>query len=366
MPRSACSTASGADEASSTMIPIRCKAGDLVEVRAPEEILSTLDEAGCLDNLPFMPEMLQYCGKRFRVFGSAHKSCDSTYYKLGRYMQDAVFLEDLSCDGSGHDGCEAKCSLFFKLAWLKPVSPARDWELPKRPVSEARRDEEWLRAKVFRERGEAPKYRCQATEHLNATVPFSPLSPAMFAADIRSRNASLFELFRGLVLLLTWHARNRAGFGWRALNSVYTSLHRLFYGTGSPHVRPTIPLGKPTPEVRIDLKPGELARVRPLDEIAKTLNANNRNRGLSFNPEMSPYCGGTFKVERRVTRIVDEKTGSMLTMKGPCIMLEGVRCSARYHPEALLCRRRIPQYFREAWLDRAKEAETAERSRAPE
>jgi hypothetical protein len=335
------------------MIPIRCKTGDLVEVRAPHEILATLDDNGCLDNLPFMPEMLQFCGKRFRVFGSAHKSCDSTYYKLGRYMQDAVFLEDLRCDGAGHDGCEAKCSLFFKLAWLKPVSPARDWGLAKGSVNEARRDEEWLRTTVFRERGEAPKYRCQATEHLNATVSFTPLSPAMFAADIRSRNASLFELCRGLVLLLTWHARNRAGIGWRVLNAAYVGMHRSFFGTGSPYYRPTIPRGQPTPDVRIDLTAGEWARVKPLGEIEKTLNGASKNRGLSFNPEMSVFCGGTYRVERRVTRILDEKTGAMLKMKGPCIMLDGVRCTARYHPEALLCRRRIPQYFREAWLERA-------------
>ena len=47
------------------MIPIRCKAGDTVEVRSAEEILNTLDEQGALDGMPFMPEMFEYCGKRF-------------------------------------------------------------------------------------------------------------------------------------------------------------------------------------------------------------------------------------------------------------------------------------------------------------
>ena len=41
--------------------------GDLVEVRSPEEILATLDPNGELDALPFMPEMADFCGKRFRV-----------------------------------------------------------------------------------------------------------------------------------------------------------------------------------------------------------------------------------------------------------------------------------------------------------
>ena len=53
------------------------RAGDWVEVRSAAEILATLDERGRLDALPFMPEMLQYCGRRFRVFKSAHKTCDT-------------------------------------------------------------------------------------------------------------------------------------------------------------------------------------------------------------------------------------------------------------------------------------------------
>jgi hypothetical protein len=42
--------------------------GDLVEVRTATEILKTLDSNGTLDGLPFMPEMLEFCGMRFRVF----------------------------------------------------------------------------------------------------------------------------------------------------------------------------------------------------------------------------------------------------------------------------------------------------------
>ena len=52
-------------------------AGEIVEIRSQVEILATLDEKGMLDHMPFMPEMLQYCGKRFRVFKQAHKTCDN-------------------------------------------------------------------------------------------------------------------------------------------------------------------------------------------------------------------------------------------------------------------------------------------------
>ncbi len=335
------------------MIDVRCKAGDLVEVRPAEEILATLDEHGCVDGMPFMPEMLAFCGRQYRVFASAHKTCDSIYYKLGRIIDDAVFLEDLRCDGAGHAGCQAKCLLFFKLHWLRPVAPVRNWRLKNRPSAPPGRDTAWLRATVSTtdQAGETI-YRCQTTEHLRATREFKPFDPGVFLADLRSGNVTVTQLARALLLLVTWHISRNTSVAWRFWNGLYARLHHFFYQRESPHIDGTIPKGAPTPDVRTGLQEGELVRVRPLAEIQPTLNVGNRNRGLSFNPEMSPYCGGTYRVERRVTRIIDEKTGRMLDLKNPCIMLEGVYCMARYHPEALLCPKRIPQYFREAWLER--------------
>ena len=50
---------------------------DWVEVRSKAEILSTLDENGRLEGLPFMPQMFQYCGQRIQVYKRAHKTCDT-------------------------------------------------------------------------------------------------------------------------------------------------------------------------------------------------------------------------------------------------------------------------------------------------
>ena len=76
------------------------RAGDWVRVRSAEEILGTLDERGRLDALPFMPEMLKASGQRFQVAGVAHKTCDTATRSGGRRMRNAVFLEDMRCDGS--------------------------------------------------------------------------------------------------------------------------------------------------------------------------------------------------------------------------------------------------------------------------
>jgi hypothetical protein len=38
-------------------------------------------------------------------------------------------------------------------------------------------------------------------------------------------------------------------------------------------------------------------------------------------PKMVPYCGGNYRVLKRVCRIIDEKTGKIQNMKNPCITL---------------------------------------------
>lgn len=53
------------------------RAGDLVRIKPLHEILATLDSEGSLDGLPFMAEMVSYCGRTFRVSKRAHKTCDT-------------------------------------------------------------------------------------------------------------------------------------------------------------------------------------------------------------------------------------------------------------------------------------------------
>ena len=96
-------------------------ADDWVQVRSKEEILSTLDQNGRLEQMPFMPEMFQFCGKTFRVGKRAHKTCDPVNGLQSRRLPDAVHLEGLRCDGSAHAGCQAGCLIFWKEAWIKSV-----------------------------------------------------------------------------------------------------------------------------------------------------------------------------------------------------------------------------------------------------
>jgi hypothetical protein len=95
----------------------RLTPGEVVEVRSADEILSTLDADGTLDRLPFMPEMLAFCGRQFRITAQAFKTCVDDGEM--RQIDDTVFLEEVRCDGGSHAGCDRGCLIFWKTAWLK-------------------------------------------------------------------------------------------------------------------------------------------------------------------------------------------------------------------------------------------------------
>jgi len=65
-----------------------------------------------------------------------------------------------------------------------------------------------------------------------------------------------------------------------------------------------------------------------------------------------PYCGKTFRVRSRVTRLIGERTGKMQVMKNPCIILDSVVCQARYSSCRMFCPKEMYPYWREAWLER--------------
>jgi hypothetical protein len=332
------------------------RTGDMVEVRSKEEILEMLGRDGRLDRMPFMPEMLQHCGRRFRVSGVAHKTCDTATLLMGRRMHDAVFLEDLRCDGSAHGGCQARCLLFWKTQWLKPVDGAPGANGGNSPRPAGQRKETCSERQLteatssLTASGEA-RYSCQATEHWAASEPLRPLAVSHFIADYRTRNAKLTEILKIVFLHLVWRLRELP-FGWSISVRLYDRVHRLLMGRPDPYREGLIPDGATTPDERLGLQPGEWVEVKSHDEILKTITGRLENRGLKYNVEMTPACGQRFRVAQRVERIIEEKSGRMMTFKNPCITLEGVYCRALYTPYSLLCTRRVPPYFREIWLRR--------------
>ena len=341
---------------------LNLKAGEWVEVRSREEILATLDENGRLENMPFMPEMFAFCGRRFRVYKRAHKTCDTVFPVRGRRVNAAVHLET-RCDGQAHGGCQAGCMIFWKEAWLKPISfnssgdaaprvEAHSGDISAASAAGCTESDIWAHAQSSDANGGALVYTCQATQLPYATTQLAWWDIRQYVEDYWSGNVSLWRILCGLVYSM-YYSLSQAGIGLGpAMRWFYDKFHVLWRGTQFPRKAGTIPEGQPTPRATLNLQPGELVRVKAHEEILRTLTTSGMNRGMTWDAELVPYCGGTYKVLKRVTKIIHEKTGRMQEMKNPCIILESVVCQARYSNCRMFCPRSIYPYWREIWLER--------------
>lgn len=345
----------------------KLKVGDWVEVRSKDEILRTLDNNGQLDGMPFMPEMLRFCGQSLRVHKRAHKTCDYTtpYPYHTRRLEGTVHLET-RCDGEAHGGCQAGCLLYWKEVWLKPISgdssrvaALRPAAAPKEAVaatSSAGCSESgvWAHTQVLDPNVRPPTYICQATQVPYATKALAWWDLRQYVEDYWSGNVGLGRIFSGLIYSLYYNL-SQAGTGLGpTMRWFYNKVHPVWGGTLFPREPGLIPEGKPTPSGTLNLQPGELVRVKSHEEILKTVDSSNRNRGMYWDAELVPYCGKTYRVLKRVSKLIIEQTGKMQEMKNPCIILDTVVCQGRYSPCRMLCPKSMYPYWREIWLERVE------------
>jgi hypothetical protein len=320
----------------------RFRAGDQVLVRSPEEILSTLDADGTLDGLPFMPEMLDRCGKRFRVERRVEKTCvyvTPPVYPMRRFAaDDVVVLEDSRCDGHGHDGCKRGCKIFWKEAWLRPIDASATTAESAGAVLDGVRS----RLKV---KSDGDRYFCQSTELLQATEAF-PGKKRLWRIrivfrEIRNGDRSVLEVLK-LVALWSWQRLRRDSGGDLWLRG--------------PHKR--------TPSETLGLQPGEVVRIKSRDRIVQTLDHKRRNRGLGICYEVTRCCDGVADVRYRVDRIIDERTGKMHDMLDT-VALQNLRGNETLCDQCLCydelgdCPRGELMYWREIWLERMGKSGTS-------
>jgi hypothetical protein len=316
---------------------LRC--GDWVQVRSKDEIVATLDSHGQLDALPFMPEMLQFCGRRYQVSKRAEKACDTIYKTGARRMIDAVHLDDLRCDGSAHGGCQAGCLLFWKEEWLIKVTNDRCSRVPQTVGSQPASLSSALldrgtRAEVETEGSPERVYRCQATQMFAATLPMRWWDLRQYWRDLKCGNVTVGHMLRAAAI------------------AHVTMVRKLLRRGVLPKLRIGGPLRGKTPAESLHLHPGELVQVKTREEIVATLNQHAKNRGLRFDVEMIRYCGTRRRVLRRVEQIIDERTGRMMKLPNDCLILEGATCVGDRSPNRLFCPRAIFPYWREIWLRR--------------
>jgi hypothetical protein len=302
--------------------------GDWVQVKSLAEIVQTLDAAGTLDGLPFMPEMVEYCGRRLRVTRVAEKTCVEAPggdYVIREFRKnDVVFLGELRCSGANHDGCQRQCTLFWKKAWLRKVENG----LPPTTPTPAENPE---LSSTLKTMAAPERYFCQSTELIGATEPI-PLPRwkviAKCVRDVRSGAVGVVSMTGLIVVPLYRKIRDRL--------------------VGRPRLVGTLAR---TPVGDLRLQPGELVEIKSQEEMRQTLDSNGRNRGLICDIELKKFVGRRYRVRSRFERMISEATGQMRHVKAT-VILEGNTC---------MCARVIggcPRldfcYWREVWLKRVE------------
>jgi hypothetical protein len=304
-------------------------AGKWVVVRSADEILATLDPSGTLDGLPFMPEMLSWCGKTFRIQRRVDKTCVDGHPIRRFAANDVVVLEGPRCDGGGHDGCKHGCRVYWKQAWLRPVDADSS-------IQHAVGDLDILRSRL-KVKADEQRYFCQSTELFRATEDFPPRRHQRMRialTEIRNGDIGILRALQLLALYLRQKVLRALGYD------------NWFRG---PH--------KKTPAQSLNLQPGELVRVKSRAEVVQTLDQRMSNRGLALWYEMMRCSGREAEVRYRVDRLINESTGLMreitdtvtLNMRG-CGSL-GEECLCAGEPGD--CPRGELMYWREIWLERA-------------
>jgi len=316
--------------------------GDLVEVRSAAEILGTLDEKGTLANMPFMPEMLAFCGRQFRVSRRAFKTCVDDQEM--RQLDNAVFLEDVRCDGKSHGGCAKACLIFWKEAWLKPVGENLECagRTERRRLFRGIAAEESKAPSPLRSAGALQmtasdlvalaardgQFFCQSSEIINASSPLPFWKPKQYLWDLTDNQVSFVRWAKSLSISIYNKIAHFGGFkSWR-----------FVAGPGTQNGT----------RASLNLHPGDMVRVKSLSQIRETLDAGGKHQHLLFAPAMAEFCGRVLRVQNRVDRIILEGTPRQREIKDT-VLLEGATCDGICHR---MCPRQSLLFWRECWLER--------------
>ena len=308
------------------------RAGDLVIVRSPQEIFQTLDPDGTLDGLPIMPEMLEFCGKQFRVLQRVVQSTiDGAFLKQHTESfvrefrnNDVVILTGVRCSGLNHDGCQRGCAVFWKEAWLQKVDARRADEAA---VPELDQSATAIMASQLKTKASAKIYFCQSSEFLTATIHLSAGRRLRKCIEsVAVGNVTPWVMLEGVLWWFWWKAR-----------------HKVM----GEHVKGTV---TETPTECLNLQAGELVEVKSLQEIIATLNSQARNRGLHFSGDQRQFCGGRYRVRSRADNFIAEGSGEMKHFRNT-VILEDVLCDSSYFAFGG-CYRADLLYWREIWLKR--------------
>lgn len=172
-------------------------------------------------------------------------------------------------------------------------------------------------------------FSCQSTNLIEATSPLHVWDIRQYMLDVSSGTFKPLERIRTLLISLKFKVQGIVG---EKRYSLFLGKHRK------------------TPTATLSLQPGELVEVKTKGEILATLDSGGRNRGLEFTPEMLKYCGGKYRVLKRLNAMINERTRKMRQIANT-VILEKVTCDGKAHGG---CQRTCYCFWREIWLKRVE------------
>jgi len=96
-------------------------AGEIVRIRAREEISRGLDPLGRHDGCLMMEQMWNYCGNSFNVLRIVNNFFDEYQFKMYKTRSPLYLLEGSICNGtvdSFEHRCDRSCYLMWHEDWL--------------------------------------------------------------------------------------------------------------------------------------------------------------------------------------------------------------------------------------------------------
>lgn len=305
------------------------KSGDWVTVCAPEEIRRTLKPDARTHGLPFMPEMARFCGHTFRVIRAGVSVCHMSRPGQMSRVEDAYLLQTtLRCSGQFHGGCQLACQFFWRAEWLKPAHVEAVKNRVKFPTQkpDLNLESEELQSELaLATRFKRESFQCQATALAEVSTPVKVYQLNQYVSEIRRNQLPLPKLL--------------GYFAHIAKNKIASKL------TSKSDSKPAR-----TPCIDLDLEIGDRVRVKSIEDIERTLDANGCNRGLWFDPhEMAKFSGRQMWVSRKIERLIDERTGMLRKLSSPTVVLSEAYCSGEGRR---FCSRGLFHLWRNIWLEK--------------
>lgn len=287
---------------------------DTVKIKSLPEIRKTLDADGCLDGLPFMDEMAAFCGETARVYRVVDKIYDYGRSRRMRRLDDCVLLSGLRCDGGAHGGCEAACYLIWKANWLDKGGPCMERFPSSRPNRAVQPD------------SSGQRYSCQYTQLEKASSPLKRIGLHGLLGPLVVGNVTLSAFWLAVLTRIFNNVQSRRG----------GCSFPCMPAPGSE----ALPASEPP-------RAGTWVRIKLPHEIARTLDCASKSRGLWFDKDMLKYCGQEFRVRGQIRKIIDVRSGAMISMKTPCVVLEEVHYTGEFQTFG---EQHEYLYWREGWL----------------